>query len=173
MAAKRPKPAKPTIALVREFHEVFGHPIQEAPLTPPVDRIKLRLNLIIEEQVEMIQACGGDKPRNAHLSRAADLMSRAMEQIRMAKDYEFDEVDLVAVADSLGDQDYVVSGAALEFGIPHEKVVAEIHRSNMTKAGPDGKPIYDEHGKVIKGPDYEQPNIAGILQLPEPEESVA
>lgn len=71
--------------------------------------------------------------------------------------------DLVAIADALGDLDYVVNGAALEYGIFLPAVTAEIHRSNMTKLGEDGKPIYREDGKILKGPGYENPRLAPIL----------
>jgi len=75
-----------------------------------------------------------------------------------------DENDLVGIADALGDLAYVVIGAALEFGIPLEEVVDEIHLSNMSKLGAGGKPIYRESdGKVLKGPNYSPPNIAKVL----------
>lgn len=71
--------------------------------------------------------------------------------------------DLVAIADALGDLDYVVNGAAIEYGIDLPAITAEIHRSNMTKLGPDGKPIYREDGKILKGEDYEPPRLEPIL----------
>jgi predicted HAD superfamily Cof-like phosphohydrolase len=73
------------------------------------------------------------------------------------------EWDIVAAADALGDIAYVVYGMALEFGIDLDAVVAEIHRSNMTKLGLDGKPIHREDGKMLKGPNYQPPNIKKIL----------
>lgn len=73
--------------------------------------------------------------------------------------------DIIGIADALGDLEYVVNGAALEYGIYLPGVVAEIHRSNMTKLGEDGKPIYREDGKVIKGPNYEDPNLHEVLGL--------
>jgi predicted HAD superfamily Cof-like phosphohydrolase len=73
--------------------------------------------------------------------------------------------DLVAVADALGDLDYVVNGAAIEHGIYLPGITAEIHRSNMTKLGPDGKPIYREDGKILKGDGYEPPRLEPILGL--------
>lgn len=83
--------------------------------------------------------------------------------------FEFKEAvvagDLVAIADALGDLDYVVNGAAIEYGIDLPKVTAEIHRSNMTKLGPDGKPIYREDGKILKGKDYEPPQLEPLLGL--------
>lgn len=71
--------------------------------------------------------------------------------------------NLVAIADALGDIAYVTFGAALTYGIDLDAVLAEIHRSNMTKLDRDGRPILREDGKVLKGPDYSPPEIASIL----------
>lgn len=71
--------------------------------------------------------------------------------------------DIVAIADALGDLEYVVNGMALGMGINLPAVVTEIHRSNMTKLGPDGKPIYREDGKILKGENYEPPNLEKVL----------
>ena len=71
--------------------------------------------------------------------------------------------DLVAFADALGDLAYVTFGAALTFGIDLDAVIAEIHRSNMTKLGEDGKPILRADGKVLKGPTYSPPCLEPIL----------
>ena len=73
--------------------------------------------------------------------------------------------DIVAIADALGDLEYVVNGMALGCGIDLPAVVTEIHRSNMTKLGPDGKPIYREDGKILKGEGYEQPDLPTVLGL--------
>lgn len=73
--------------------------------------------------------------------------------------------DLVEVADALGDMLYILCGTILEHGMQHkiEEVFEEIQRSNMSKLGADGKPIYREDGKVLKGPNYFKPNIREIL----------
>lgn len=76
-----------------------------------------------------------------------------------------DEDDIVAIADALGDLVYVILGTALEYGIPFDAVFAEIHRSNLTKLGPDGKPIRRADGKIQKGKGYEAPRIEEILGL--------
>ena len=74
--------------------------------------------------------------------------------------------DIVAVADALGDLIYVVIGAALEYGIPLDDVVDEIHRSNMSKLDENGKPIYRESdGKVLKGENYSPPNLEEVLGI--------
>ena len=73
--------------------------------------------------------------------------------------------DLVEVADALGDMLYILCGTIIEHGLQDkiEEVFEEIQRSNMSKLGADGQPIYREDGKVLKGPDYFKPNIQSIL----------
>ncbi|MEH6681010.1 MAG: nucleoside triphosphate pyrophosphohydrolase family protein [Sediminicola sp.] len=73
--------------------------------------------------------------------------------------------DLVEVADALGDMLYILCGTILEHGMQYkiEEVFEEIQRSNMSKLDVDGKPIYREDGKVLKGPNYFRPNIGQIL----------
>ncbi len=73
--------------------------------------------------------------------------------------------DLVEVADALGDILYILCGTIIEHGLQHkiEEVFDEIQRSNMSKLGADGEPIYREDGKVLKGPNYFKPNILDIL----------
>ena len=71
--------------------------------------------------------------------------------------------DLVEIADALADMAYVICGTCLEYGIPFDDVIAEVHRANMSKLGEDGKPIHREDGKVIKGPNYAPPDLAKVL----------
>ena len=74
--------------------------------------------------------------------------------------------DLVEVADALGDMLYILCGTIIEHGMQDkiEEVFNEIQRSNMSKLGADGKPIFREDGKVLKGPSYFKPNIKEILE---------
>lgn len=74
--------------------------------------------------------------------------------------------DLVEIADALGDMLYILCGTILEHGLQHkiEAVFDEIQRSNMSKLGEDGKPIYREDGKVMKGSNYFKPNFEAILK---------
>ena len=72
--------------------------------------------------------------------------------------------DLVEIADALGDMLYIIHGTAVSYGIPLDEVFTEIHRSNKSKLGEDGKPIYREDGKVLKGPNFFRPDVAGILK---------
>lgn len=67
--------------------------------------------------------------------------------------------NIIAIADGLADLVYVAYGAAITFGIDLDAVLDAVHESNMSKLGKDGKPIYREDGKVLKGPDYHPPVI--------------
>jgi len=71
--------------------------------------------------------------------------------------------DLVGIADALADIVYVVYGTALTYGIDLNAVLHEVHRSNMSKLGSDGKPILRDDGKVIKSGQYFRPDIAAVL----------
>jgi len=77
--------------------------------------------------------------------------------------------DVVAIADALADIVYIASGTAHAYGIDLDAVMAEVHRSNMTKLGDDGRPVYRDDGKVLKGPSYEAPQVATVLGLSPPE----
>lgn len=72
--------------------------------------------------------------------------------------------DMIGVADAIGDILVVVLGAAAAFGIDADAIYAEIHRSNMSKLGADGKPIYRADGKIMKGPNYSPPDIKSVLE---------
>ena len=74
--------------------------------------------------------------------------------------------DLGEVADALGDMMYILCGTILSHGMQNiiEEIFEEIQASNMSKLGEDGKPIYREDGKVLKGPNYFKPNIAKIIE---------
>ena len=71
--------------------------------------------------------------------------------------------DLVEVADALTDILYVTYGAGHAFGINLDKCFEEVQNSNMSKLDENGKPIYNEHGKVMKGPKYFKPNLSKFI----------
>ena len=122
------------IAAVKVFHEAFGIENNTKPVADlGLEVAMLRYELIREENEEYLEAC-----RNK---------------------------DLVEIADALGDQLYILCGTILRHGLQDKivEVFDEIHRSNMSKLGEDGKPIYREDGKVLKGPNYFKPNIADII----------
>ncbi len=72
--------------------------------------------------------------------------------------------DIKEVADALTDILYVTYGAGHSFGIDLDKCFDEVQRSNMSKLGEDGKPIYNEHGKVLKGPNYFKPDLTKFIK---------
>ncbi|MGV7104974.1 pyrophosphohydrolase domain-containing protein [Flavobacterium sp. U410] len=126
---------KKQLSSVQLFHESFGLGVSEEPKADLGAQINLlRFNLMKEENEEYLEAVQNG--------------------------------DLVEIADALGDMLYILCGTILEHGLQHkiEAVFDEIQRSNMSKLGEDGKPIYREDGKVMKGPNYFKPNFDEILK---------
>jgi predicted HAD superfamily Cof-like phosphohydrolase len=134
MTTTEPLSLAEAIEHVRSFHDAFGIPNAAVPTGDLGDRdALLRYKLIREENEEYLDAA-----------------------LRG---------DLVEVADALGDILYILCGTLLKHGLEHKihEVFREIQRSNMSKLGEDGRPIYREDGKVLKGPAYFRPDIATIL----------
>ena len=120
---------------VKEFHQKFKIGYNEFPTASlGANKNKLRYDLMKEENEEYLHA------------------------VR--------ENDLVEIADALGDMLYILCGTIIEHGLQHkiEAVFDEIQKSNMSKLGENGEPIYREDGKVIKGPNYFKPNFEAILK---------
>ena len=88
-----------------------------------------------------------------------DLIKEELDELSLA----IKENDIVEVADALTDLLYVVYGAGHAFGIDLDKCFTEVQRSNLSKLDIDGKPIYNENGKVMKGPNYSKPNLKQFL----------
>ncbi len=125
---------KNKINCVKLFHETFGMGVShEMKADLGASKNVLRFNLMDEENKEYLEAATNN--------------------------------DMVEVADALGDMLYILCGTILEHGMQYkiEEVFNEIQRSNMSKLGADGRPIYREDGKVLKGPNYSKPDIASIL----------
>ena len=125
---------KDKITAVQKFHTAFKIGYRESPQADlGTAKNTLRFNLMKEENEEYLEAAQNN--------------------------------DLVEVADALGDMLYILCGTIIEHGMQHkiEEVFNEIQQSNMSKLGADGKPIYREDGKVLKGPHYFKPNIKAIL----------
>lgn len=118
---------------VEEFQLKFKQPVSYVKTLIPKERSFLRFGLMEEENEEYLEA--------AHNG------------------------DLIEVADALGDMLYILCGTIIEPGMQHkiDEVFDEIHRSNMSKLGEDGEPVYRADGKVIKGLNYFKPNISKIL----------
>lgn len=100
-------------------------------------------------------------PENEVITMRVHLITEELEELEDA----INARDIVSVADALGDLLYVVAGAALAFGLPQRAIVEEIHRSNMSKLGEDGKPVLRDDGKVLKGPNFTPPDIKSIISL--------
>jgi len=90
-----------------------------------------------------------------------DLIKEEIEELKEAMENK----DLLEVADALTDILYVTYGAGHAFGIDLDKCFEEVQNSNMSKLGEDGKPIYNESGKVMKGPKYFKPNLSKFINL--------
>ncbi|MBL7560915.1 nucleoside triphosphate pyrophosphohydrolase family protein [Olleya sp. YSTF-M6] len=122
------------IEAVKAFHTAFKIGHLETPKANlGTEKNKLRHELMREENAEYLQAAENN--------------------------------DLVEVADALGDMLYILCGTIIEHGMQHkiEEVFNEIQKSNMSKLGENGEPIYREDGKVLKGPNYFKPDIKAIL----------
>ena len=90
-----------------------------------------------------------------------DLIEEELDELH----YAIDNKDMVEIADALGDLLYVVYGAGHAFGIDLDECFKEIHASNMSKLGPDGKPIKREDGKVLKPDTFFPPDLKKILEI--------
>ena len=88
-----------------------------------------------------------------------DLIKEELDELTVA----LKNKDLIEVADALTDILYVTYGAGHAFGINLDKCFDEVQNSNMSKLGKNGKPIYNEFGKVMKGPNYFKPNLKKII----------
>lgn len=162
-----------TIDLVRQFHETFKHPVAKA-LTPGDAKLRrLRVALLAEELAEFAQAAGV----SIRVEVSPFIVTKKLESTGYGREVHItpealclatENVDLVEMADALGDIDYVCQGANLVFGIPSGLVLANIHESNMGKLGADGEPIFDPMGKIVKGPNYTPPNIKAIFETFDP-----
>jgi len=90
-----------------------------------------------------------------------DLIEEELNELKEA----INNNDIVEVADALTDILYVTYGAGHSFGIDLNKCFDEVQKSNMSKLGEDGKPIYNDSGKVMKGPNYFAPDLKKIIEL--------
>ncbi len=98
-------------------------------------------------------------PNEKIIKLRVDLIEEELKELREA----ISNKDLVEIADALTDILYVTYGAGHSFGINLDKCFAEVQRSNMSKLDKNGKPIFNENGKVMKGPNYSEPNLKQYL----------
>ena len=118
---------------VKEFMQKFKQEVKSKPSFPDDNIIKLRINLIKEELLELEEA--------------------------------LNEKNIEETADALTDILYVTYGAGHAFGIDLDKCFDEVQKSNMSKLDKFGNPIYNDQGKVMKGPLYLKPNFKKILNI--------
>lgn len=124
---------KEQVNSVKDFHDKFGQENGESPRLISKEDGVLRYKLMKEENEEYLKAVSED--------------------------------DIVGVADALGDKLYILCGTILKHGMQNiiEDVFAEIHASNMSKLGEDGKPILRHDGKILKGENYFKPNLKQFI----------
>lgn len=125
---------------VKEFMTTFGQEVKSEPEFPGDDVVDLRLDLIHEEFTELETAI-------------SQYIKKELSQ----------QQALTEVSDALTDLLVVIYGAGHAFGIDLDQCFLEVHRSNMSKLGEDGKPIYREDGKILKGPGYSPPDLKSVI----------
>ena len=109
------------------------------------------------QEVKKKSELSGEKINSLRLSLIQEELDELTKAIK--------ENDILEVADALTDILYVTYGAGHAFGIDLDKCFTEVQRSNMSKLGEDDKPIYREDGKVMKGPNFSEPDLKKILQI--------
>ena len=99
-------------------------------------------------------------PDEKTMQLRCDLIKEELNELEQAMKTK----NLKEIADALTDILYVTYGAGYAYGINLDKCFKEVQRANMSKLGKDGKPIYNEKGKVMKGPDYSEPNLKPFVE---------
>ena len=130
---------------VVEFHKAFGGALNEELRSGKT--LSLRMDLITEEFEELRRAC----------------VDAVFSQGKSPDDKVSKEA-LAEVLKELCDLLYVCYGFAATFGLPVNEAFNRVHESNMSKLGSDGKPVYREDGKVLKGKNYWKPDIEGLFE---------
>ena len=128
--------------IVQEFHSKFNHPIDEQWTS---SLLELRLKLIREESGEVME----------------EFVDMLMDLERGKPVSTAQKANLLK---ELCDLQYVLSGAAVSLGLDIQTAFIRVHNSNLSKLGEDGKPVYREDGKVIKGPNYKPPNLEDLVK---------
>jgi predicted HAD superfamily Cof-like phosphohydrolase len=116
----------------------------------------------VEEFNHVYAVASSDEPRLPTRKEAERLYKLVEEELDELEDAILNN-NLVEVADAITDLIYVIAQQGTVIGLPIDALLREVHRSNMSKLGADGKPIYRKDGKVLKGPNFSEPDIAGVL----------
>lgn len=138
--------------MVEEFHRAMGLPVRTTPTMPSEAERVLRCRLLLEETMEFIHASGCV----VRITGALDgtLTGAVIDSVG--------EPNLAAMAHENADVRVITHGNDLTMGSPSE-VYAEVMHANMSKLDDDGKPVLRADGKVMKGPNYRPPDVAGVL----------
>lgn len=102
-------------------------------------------------------------PKLPDAKESSLLLSLVEEELEELKE-AISEGNLVGLADALTDIIYVTAQQSVTLGLPVDALLREVHESNMSKLGEDGQPIYREDGKVLKGPNFREPNLLKVLK---------
>lgn len=127
------------LEMTQEFHNVFQCAVDERT----EDVVESRMNLLVEEYHEVM-----------------DELEYALSQLRLGQEIE----NLPALAKELADLVYIANGTAVALGIDLDKAVQLVHQSNMTKLWDDGLPRWLPSGKVVKGPNYQEPDMTPTVK---------
>lgn len=128
---------------VRQFHKAMGQDIDNS--NPSATLLEFRYNLILEEVKEL-----GEEIAIAMAESGFKAGIPLKVKARLLKE--------------LADVQYVISGLAVTLGLPLQQAFVRVHKSNLSKLGEDGKPVYREDGKVQKGPNYVPPDMETLLE---------
>ena len=126
---------------VREFHVATGAAVDKGF---DAGLLELRKTLIAEEVKELF----------AEIDRAVADLKAGREVATETR---------LNLMKEIADVQYVLSGSSVTFGLPADEVFARVHDSNMSKLGPDGKPLVRADGKILKGPNYHPPKLDDLL----------
>lgn len=145
---------------VQEFHEVFGHPVATSPQLLAPELLESRIAFIWEEFREY---CEATLPGIEMTLAETFILNKIHCAIERGL---YRNGDVIEAADALTDIQYFTYGAMVCHGFDGDAALKEVHRSNMSKLGSDGKPIYrDSDGKILKGPNYSPPDLAAVLGI--------
>ena len=125
-----------------EFHKAFDG-IFDRPLSVPL--LELRKALLSEEMRELFAE-----------------FDRAITEINTTGSAKPETI--AAMMKEMADVQYVLSGTSAVFGLPMQQVFDRVHSSNMSKLGPDGKPLFRADGKILKGPNYQPPDLDDLVK---------
>lgn len=169
--------------MTRKFHEAMELPVHDSPREPTVSERILRAKLLLEETLETIE-----KGLGLHVHVRAELLGTGCLEDAIELQHRGGAYDPVETLDGLADVKVIANGTALQFGLPMTAADCEVFESNMSKLDDNGRPIMNcctvhAHperfhevsdtcnlldptkpvGKILKGPNFREPNIKGLL----------